>query len=478
MTNNANFISQFRTGSDPCTYKESGELQAEIGKLTHPARPDVDWGRVETLSLALFRQNGVELQTLVCYVLARTKQQGLTGMVEGLSSLEALISRRWGDFWPVQVHSRVTLLNWIAERMQQALRTLDIQYQDLAQIYRCGQHLTAMEKVLCQCEIWHLTKLDVLAGLFRNTALRLERLAPKGAETAVTNTEASANAAEKREERLVKVFPSFPDVNNHEDEHPPVPVTETPRRRIWTAFMGGMLTMTCLGGCGVWGWSYLNQPERNPLVTQVERSVMPLPEALPVQVLSTLERYGRGGLNEEQTVGAAGLQLEQLNDLWPLWAAWQGDDLLRELGILWPDNPQLKTMGAQWHKQRELNALPVAELKNYAQAQSQLLRLSQQLDALDERKGRYLTGSELKSAVFGIRQSLQTPPLEELLRQLDEQGQAGEVSPALRMQIDTRFKQLLNRYAILLTAALSEKKSESVPEGKAMRESTSGEAAK
>ena len=42
MASNANFISQFVMGGDPCTYKESGELQAEMSKLTHPARPDVE----------------------------------------------------------------------------------------------------------------------------------------------------------------------------------------------------------------------------------------------------------------------------------------------------------------------------------------------------------------------------------------------------------------------------------------------------
>ena len=44
--------------------------------------------------------------------------------------------------------------------MQQALRTLDIQYQDLPQIYRCVQHLSAIETTLQQCELWHMTKLD------------------------------------------------------------------------------------------------------------------------------------------------------------------------------------------------------------------------------------------------------------------------------------------------------------------------------
>ncbi|EOK6046493.1 VasL domain-containing protein [Escherichia coli] len=79
-----------------------------------------------------------------------------------------------------------------------------------------------------------------------------------------------------------------------------------------------------------------------------------------------------------------------------------------------------------------------------------LTPVSAQLDALDERKGRYLTGSELKTAVYGIRQSLKEPPLEELLRQLEEQKQTGEVSPTLLTQIDTRLNQLLNRYVILL----------------------------
>lgn len=208
MASNANFISQFVMGGDPCTYKESGELQAEMSKLTHPARPDVDWRQVEKLSLALFRQNGVELQTLVCYVLAITRRQGLAGMADGLGSLDILL-QRWADFWPVQVHSRISLLSWVTEKMQQALRTLDIQYQDLPQIYRCVQHLSAIETTLQQCELWHMTKLDLLAGQFRNTALRLERLAPQGAETTITPPELprrEMNQPKKSEESPQPVF--------------------------------------------------------------------------------------------------------------------------------------------------------------------------------------------------------------------------------------------------------------------------------
>ncbi|EQA0895717.1 type VI secretion system protein VasL [Escherichia coli] len=449
MASNVNFISQFRTGGDPCTYKESGELQAEMSKLTHPARPDVDWRRVEKLSLALFRQNGVELQTLVCYVLAITRRQGLAGMADGLGSLDILL-QRWADFWPVQVHSRISLLSWVTEKMQQALRALDIQYQDLPQIYRCVQHLSAIETTLQQCELWHMTKLDVLSGQFRNTALRLELLAPQGAtaqesEPSRRDISAPESAAESP---LPDVVTYRAQQNNDENEKPDVQRAEFPRPRRWPVFIAGMVAMACLGGAGIWGWGLLHQPDA--LTHRVQMSVISLPQPLDTGDLVKVAAKEKVLLNQHQIVEAGRTQLEQLDKLSPRWALELGYRQLRQLNALWPDNVQIKALDAQWRKQRELSALSAEALNGYAQAQSQLQRLSAQLDALDERKGRYLTGSELKTAVYGIRQSLKEPPLEELLRQLEEQKQTGEVSPTLLTQIDTRLNQLLNRYVILL----------------------------
>lgn len=69
-----------RTGGDPRTLSEFSALRDELGKLTHPARPDVDWQKVEQLCLALFRQNGVELQTTAYYTLARAHRAGMAGI--------------------------------------------------------------------------------------------------------------------------------------------------------------------------------------------------------------------------------------------------------------------------------------------------------------------------------------------------------------------------------------------------------------
>ena len=172
--------------------------------------------------------------------------------------------------------------------------------------------------------------------------------------------------------------------------------------------------------------------------------------ALESGELAKLDVKDKALLAQDRTIAASQMQLEQLNKLPARWPLEQGYRQLRQLDALWPDNPQVRALNVQWRKQRELSALSAEALNGYAQAQSQLQRLSAQLDALDERKGRYLTGSELKTAVYGIRQSLKEPPLEELLRQLEEQKQTGEVSPTLLTQIDTRLNQLLNRYVILL----------------------------
>jgi type VI secretion system protein VasL len=46
---------QINTGGDPRALPDYALLRDELAKLSHPARPDVDWSRVEQLSLSLFR---------------------------------------------------------------------------------------------------------------------------------------------------------------------------------------------------------------------------------------------------------------------------------------------------------------------------------------------------------------------------------------------------------------------------------------
>lgn len=45
---------QLKTGGDPRTLADYAALREEMNKLTHPARPDVNWQHAETLCLSLF----------------------------------------------------------------------------------------------------------------------------------------------------------------------------------------------------------------------------------------------------------------------------------------------------------------------------------------------------------------------------------------------------------------------------------------
>lgn len=125
--------------------------------------------------------------------------------------------------------------------------------------------------------------------------------------------------------------------------------------------------------------------------------------------------------------------------------------LAQQLVTLWPEESQVATFVSGLQKELTTEALPESALQNWHNAQQGLEALTAQLNTLDERKGKYLTGSELKSAIFTIRRQLdQTPPTEELLRQIDEElKKQGSVSPALYQQLDMRINQLLNRYALL-----------------------------
>ena len=140
----------------------------------------------------------------------------------------------------------------------------------------------------------------------------------------------------------------------------------------------------------------------------------------------------------------------------PLWSREYAASLAQQLATLWPEESQTTEFTSRLQKQLTTEALPESALQNWHQAQQGLEALTAQLNALDERKGKYLTGSELKSAIFTIRRQLdQAPPTEELLRQIDEElSLQGSVSPTLYQQLDMRLNQLLNRYALLKQDAI------------------------
>ncbi|MEQ9721992.1 VasL domain-containing protein [Yersinia alsatica] len=455
-----------KTGGDPRHLAEFTALRDEIGKLHHPARPDVNWGRVEHLCLALFRQNGVELQTTVDFTLARTHLAGLAGLCEGLELLAGLVSHQWTALWPPQTHARVELLAWLSNRLQQVWRTMTPCYGDLVLIYRAERALEQLCTQLQTLELKHLSKLDGVRLMLHNAALRLEsaeaasdtsdRLSIPARHAGISAPESHPEPAftsSAVSEPLVYIVNEPAPARVQVELSPPSP--HPPRWKASHGFVAGLSLMAVLVAGGFFIWQSVSS---NPLRDALLASTAPLSVSLPAKSIDELRKHTSdntlAALAEPVLQGTDSL-LAQLTLVPPLWAQAQGDGLLSQAQQLWPVSQEVKRLNAWWQQQREAAAAPVAELEQFALAQERLRQLAERLNGLDEKKGRYMTVSELKSVVFAIQQPLEkTLPLEELLRQYQAQSQSGQTPPsALRQQIDSRFSQLLNRYALIAQPA-------------------------
>lgn len=417
---------KIKTGGDPRTLPDYAALRDELSKLTHPARPDVNWSYAEKLCLSLFEQNGVELQTASWYTLARTQLAGLFGLNEGLTILEALISHQWAALWPQPVHARMEILSSLSQRLQQRMRSLPLNYSDLSQLYRAEQLLTGLGEVLQRLELKHLSQLDTLRTLMHNSAVRLESsdgiistgssIQPSIVLPATVMNDATASTGdfavgpdEDKPESAVKwVYVAQPEPQSNVEvlSTMPVPVKK------WKSFVAGMCTMLVISIVSVWSWHFLHRPD--PLQNQLAASLAPFPAPLTAEQLGLLRQ--QTPLSQD-LIAQTQQQLARLDKLPPDWDIAYSRKLIEQIQVLWPE--QAKTLVQQWQQQINISILPVDKTNGWHEGMTQLQALADKLNALDGQKGKYITVSELKSQVFGMLTSFrQTVPVEEQLRQL------------------------------------------------------------
>ncbi len=140
---NSNVLTQtIVTGSDPRGLPEFSAIREEINKASHPSQPELNWKLVESLVLAIFKANGVDLHTATYYTLARTRTQGLAGFCEGAELLAAMVSHDWDKFWPQGGPARTEMLDWFNSRTGNILRQqISFAESDLPLIYRTERAL-------------------------------------------------------------------------------------------------------------------------------------------------------------------------------------------------------------------------------------------------------------------------------------------------------------------------------------------------
>jgi len=426
-----------KTGGDPRAVADYVALREEMSKLTHPARPDVDWPYAEKLCLSLFEQNGVELQTAAWYTLVRTQRAGMYGLNEGLAILAALVSRQWENLWPRPVNARMEILRSLSKRLQQVMRTLPLTRSDQSQLYQVEAHLKALEKVLQRLELKHVSQLDALLTQVHNAAVRLENSAHETVETEET---VIPDTAIDPPERTKWVYVAQRDIDAVSAPSQPT--------KPWMSFAAGMLTMLVAPGAAVWGWQAMHQPD--PVQAQFTASLAPLSVALSPAQLQAMQN---NPLSAETGISQTAQQLARLAQLKPDWVVSYGGQLVQQALTLWPE--QAKPLALQWQQQIAAQALPSENLSGWYQGMTRLQQLANELNALDEKRGKYMTVSELKSQVFAITQSFnRAVPVEEQLRQLSAVNDEQPWPVAQQNLAELHLQQLIARYALLKQKAL------------------------
>ena len=409
----------YKAGGDPRTLADFMALRAEMNKLSHPARPDINWPYAEQLARGLLEHHGADLQTVAWYTLARARLGGVAGINEGLTLMESLLVRQGKNLWPQALPARTEIFRTLSKRLRQVIRTLNLTPEDVESLEQAERSLQSFDAVLQRLEIAPENQLSDLRALLHSTATRFESLDPAPAlptapPVAVSDAELPGTLVS--EEDAAKVEP-VPDLKRRPKAEPlappspakrPAPVaasTPAPVPR-WKPFIAGMVTMLAVTGIAVGGWLALRQSDLPPI--SVTQNAGPIPD----------------------------------------WAVSYGDQLVHHALIRWPD--QAQPLAQQWRRQLSAGALPAENLTGWSEGMQQLQRLADQLNALDEQKGKYLTVSELKTAVFAITQSFnRAVPLEEQLRQLAALP-VDQPWPAARGSlVELHLQQLIVEYALL-----------------------------
>ncbi|BDH45602.1 type VI secretion system protein VasL [Salmonella enterica subsp. enterica serovar Choleraesuis] len=439
-----------RTGGDPRSFPDFIALRDEMSKQSHPARPDINWNLVETLSLSLFDKNGVGLQSVAWYTLARSQLARCAGMQQGLSILSAMLSHQWVQCWPQNLHARVEILAGLFQRLQKIFRTYSLAYDDRRTLLQLEATLSELSNTLGHQELQQVSQIMPLLHQVHGAIARLENtLTPELSSADITLSAPAASedvrAGQRPEAGLtpwVYVIKQQPKVDMGL-----VPEASS-QTRAGRVFIGGMAAAFIVSAMIFSGWYYYNQPSQ--AAELLNAAIPPLPRTLTPEEISVLTAYRNKDEMAARWLNQASERLNTLAALPPDWHIRYGQRLVSQANALWPESGEARMLSRQWQQQMALNDIPMNSLNGWHEGMRRLQGLTARLNALDGQKGKYITVSELKSQVFAATQAFnQSVPLEEQLRQISVAPEPKTIAGSQYLLAGQHLQQLIARYSLL-----------------------------
>lgn len=439
---------KLKTGGDPRSLPDYAALRDEISKLTHPARPDVDWRYVETLCLRLYEHNGVELQTASWYTIARMHTTGLSGLNEGLALIVALTRHHWSVMWPLNTHSRLEIITGLFNRLQKTLRAMPPDNRDnLPLLYQTETFLKALSDTLARHELKQSSKVALPEAMVKGYITRLENQPVQGEVSSPVILPAQALRSDA------------PDVQGHEamshsrlvyvvsetKAEPTSSLQKSPPTFL-KPFVAGVCAALLAVCVTIPGWQFLTQP--SPAEQQL-RALLTPPDVLSADQMTQLSRTPSLLNHASEWITLSGQQIMRLTELPPAYNLQRSAQLLQQLMVLFPDNPRVQEMVDNWQKSVRSRALPEEAMTGWNEGMTRLQQLAERLNRPDEQRGKYMTVSELKTEVSGIMQAFNRHILaeEQLCHYGEVRNQNG--SEQQQKQMKDAFVKLIHFYCFI-----------------------------
>ncbi|WP_049048601.1 VasL domain-containing protein [Aeromonas hydrophila] len=426
MSQNQQGQQALKVGRDPRMLPEYEALRAEINKLSHTSRPEVDWQRIHQLASLIFEKHGVDLQTAIYFTLARSRLQGLSGFTEGCEFLANLIVTQWESFWPPvhQERARIEMLDWFIARISDVIRQYQISHEDKRLIYRCERALQLISEKLHNADLSRIPRVENLVHfiegythLFDETEIVIVSDEPglkedlqippmvffKSDLESDHGSTVSASTSHShlpqgsilvgREKGQVK--PTVLKIEQHRRQRP-----------AWFWFGCGLLSCA-LPVMGWLGWQQ-HQQEKTVAAQRLVQPAAELPRALSYDDI----RQARIVLGEQtlqnmesDLVARYQNQLTRLEQTSPLYWYRYGEGLRNSLQMLYPDSLAVKALDKQWQTQLGGQQGDVISVPTYLDARAGVDALLDQLLEL-ERQRKTVTISYLKSQLYEVQKNL------------------------------------------------------------------------
>jgi len=100
-------------------------LQSELQKMSNPSAPSgPDIQKILDISSTILSERSKDLTVMCYFIFAKMKKEGLSGVVEGLTCLQDMISNYWNNLYPElkRIRGRRNSLSWLNDQLLDFLK--------------------------------------------------------------------------------------------------------------------------------------------------------------------------------------------------------------------------------------------------------------------------------------------------------------------------------------------------------------------